>query len=308
MNHGVSIAIAARRTGLSQHVIRAWEKRYGAIRPSRTDTKRRLYSDEEIERLQLLRRATQAGHSIGNIATLAVDALRILAEEKTPDGAPKRLPDTAETILSAALDAVRSLDCTALESVLQSGVVTLGRGLLTLRVIVPLIQQIGDGWERGTLRIAHEHCVSAVIRTMLGSFVHAYSPTANAPVLVVTTPPGQVHELGALIVASTATDCGWKVVYLGPSLPPEEIAAVYERSNANALALSIIYPADDPTLPAQLRAIRQLLPTAPIIAGGRATVSYQAVLSEVRFTVCEDIASTIRVLEAVRMARIPSAS
>ena len=63
-----SIKVAARRCGLSTHVIRVWEKRYDAVSPDRTDTNRRLYSEQEIERLKLLRAATLSGHSIGNVA------------------------------------------------------------------------------------------------------------------------------------------------------------------------------------------------------------------------------------------------
>ncbi len=303
VNQGFSIAVAARRSGLSQHVIRAWEKRYGVINPLRTDTHRRLYTDEDIERLQLLRRATQAGHSIGNIASLPAELLRPLAAEAAIVPAAKS-PDTAETLLAAALDAVKALDSGKLERLLQDGMVTLGRGLLTLRVIVPLIQHVGTEWERGTMRVAHEHCATSVIRTLLGSFVHAHSQTSNAPVLIVTTPPGQLHELGALIAAAAASDCGWKVIYLGPSLPPEEIAGAFHQSKADALALSIIYPADDPGLPAHLRTIRHLLPNAPILAGGTAAAGYAGALSEISATVCNDIPSIVRALDAVRSSRV----
>lgn len=303
VNQGFSIAIAARRSGLSQHVIRAWEKRYGVVTPLRTDTHRRLYTDEDIERLQLLRRATQAGHSIGNIASLPAELLRPLAAEESVAPAAKS-PDTAETLLATALDAVKALDSGKLERLLSGGMVTLGRGLLTLRVIVPLIQHVGTEWERGNLRVAHEHCATSVIRTLLGNFVHAHSQTTNAPVLVVTTPPGQLHELGALIAGAAASDRGWKVIYLGPSLPPEEIAAAFHQCKADALALSIIYPADDPGLSAQLRTIRHLLPDAPILAGGTAAAGYVGALSDIGATVCNDIPAIARALDAVRRSRV----
>ena len=303
VNQGFSIAVAARRSGLSQHVIRAWEKRYGVITPSRTDTRRRLYTDEDIERLQLLRRATQAGHSIGNIASLSAELLRPLAAEEAIAPAAKS-PDTAETLLAAALEAVKALDSGKLERLLKDGMVTLGRGLLTLRVIVPLIQHVGTEWERGNLRVAHEHCATSVIRTLLGSFVHAHSQTNNAPVIVVTTPPGQLHELGALIAGAAASDRGWKVIYLGPSLPPEEIAGAFHQCKADALALSIIYPADDPALSAQLRSIRHLLPNAPILAGGTAAAGYAGALSDIGAIICNDIPSIARALDAVRSSRV----
>ncbi|MEK0450738.1 MAG: hypothetical protein RL088_3006 [Verrucomicrobiota bacterium] len=303
VNHGFPIAIAARRSGLSQHVIRAWEKRYGAIQPGRSGTKRRLYSDDEIERLQLLRRATQSGHSIGNIASLSTDDLRVLAvtDTGTRDSAP---PDTADSLREASLEAIERLDGAGLEHILQSGLATLGRGPLMQRVIVPIIAEVGDKWEQGILRVAHEHCATSVIRTLLGNFVHAHSATSNAPVLVVTTPPGQLHELGALIAAATATDRGWKVLYLGPSLPAEEVAGAFAVSKADALALSIIYPADDPALPGHLRSIRKLLPNSPIIAGGRSAHAYSAALSEIGATVCGSIPEIVRALDAVRATRL----
>lgn len=304
INHGFPIAIAAQRAGLTQHVIRAWEKRYGAIQPARSGTKRRLYTDEEIERLQLLRQATHSGHSIGNIATLPTESLRSLAAEKLPAQSPAPPPDSAASFLARSVEAVRALDCVALEGVLQNGIVALGRGLLTIGVIIPLVRLIGEEWERGTMRIVHEHCATAVIRTLLGDFVHSHSATVNAPVLLVTTPPGQLHELGALIVAATATDRGWRVIYLGPGLPPEEIAVAFRQWKADALALSIVYPADDPLLAAQLRMIRRLLPDAPIISGGSAAAAYQAALREIRSIVCDDISSTTRVLEEIRARRV----
>ena len=81
-----AIKIVTRRTGLSAHVIRIWEKRYGAVKPERTGTNRRLYSEEQIERLDLLREITQAGHSIGLVAKLPIGRLRKLAAEASGGG------------------------------------------------------------------------------------------------------------------------------------------------------------------------------------------------------------------------------
>ena len=75
------IRVVARRTGLTPHVIRAWEKRYGAVTPHRTETNRRLYSQEDVERLTLLRRSTLLGRSIGQIAKMSTEELRRLVGE-----------------------------------------------------------------------------------------------------------------------------------------------------------------------------------------------------------------------------------
>src|SRR4051812_29880471 len=107
MDHLHTIKVVARRTGLSQHVIRIWEKRYEAVTPARSEGNRRLYADEEIARLQLLQQATLAGHSIGQIARLPTEDLRKLVEaerghlEQAPRSPAPRSKDS-ETLVAEA--------------------------------------------------------------------------------------------------------------------------------------------------------------------------------------------------------------
>src|SRR5581483_1087908 len=98
-----SIKSVARRTGLSAHVIRIWEKRYGAVKPERTGTNRRLYSEEQVERLSLLRELTQAGHSIGAIATLPGHVLKKIAKQDDLEGShpASGAPNLLEECVSA---------------------------------------------------------------------------------------------------------------------------------------------------------------------------------------------------------------
>jgi MerR family transcriptional regulator, light-induced transcriptional regulator len=302
---GYPIKIAARRSGLSAHVIRAWEKRYGAVKPGRSDTRRRLYSDEEIGRLALLSRATQAGHSIGNIAHFPDEELRKLAAEAPPEPTPARpaSPSLAPTV-ERAFQSVNALDGAELERLLRESLVTHGRAPVMRDLLVPLIHRIGDAWQNGELRIAHEHVASAVIRTFLGNFVRPHSETSGAPVLVVGTPGGQLHELGALLAAAAASEQGWRVTFLGPSLPPEEIAGAARQNNARAVALSIVYPDDDDALPQQLHSLRQLLPArTPILVGGRAAASYTAALGEISAVLCSSLEEFVRELEQARKRR-----
>jgi MerR family transcriptional regulator, light-induced transcriptional regulator len=121
-----SIRVAAQRTGLSPHVIRIWEKRYGVVEPGRTDTNRRRYTEAEIERLALLRRATEAGHSIGTVARLRSEQVRdILAADRTAEAARTAAAPPAGWV-EQGLAAIRQLDGAALERVLHAGAVELG--------------------------------------------------------------------------------------------------------------------------------------------------------------------------------------
>lgn len=285
---GHPIKVAVRRTGLTPHAIRIWEKRYNAVSPRRTATNRRLYSDDDIERLLLLRRATLAGHNIGQVANVPTDALRtLLDKDEFPLSAPARPPaepveSSPQPHLDAALHAVEQLNASALQDALAQAGVALSQPVLIEQVVTPLMRRIGDLWQDGQLRVAHEHLASSVVRTFLGNRLANASLPASAPRLIVATPAGQIHELGALIVAVTAASAGWQITYLGADLPTEEIAGAAHQNSARAVALSLIYPGNDPHLTAELRNLRQGLPEGmPLLVGGRATEHYQAVLDAI---------------------------
>jgi DNA-binding transcriptional MerR regulator/methylmalonyl-CoA mutase cobalamin-binding subunit len=279
-----AIKVVARITGLTPHVIRVWEKRYGAVNPTRTPSNRRVYSQTDVQRLLLLREATSAGHSIGQIASLADARLAAIAAEcscaaKTEpraDGSPEN------ALLEQSLQAIRQLDGNTLEATLRSGVLALGPHGLLERLVCPLVQRIGCLWREGELKAVHEHFATVIIRNFLGRNSRPFPQSSNMPTLVVATPSGQLHEMGAVMVGTAAADVGWKVVYLGTSLPAAEIAAAALQHRARAVALSIVYPEDDPALPDELQNLRSFLPAGiRIIVGGRAAGAYQETLDRI---------------------------
>lgn len=303
--------MVARRTGLSPHLIRIWERRYQAVTPTRSGTNRRLYSEAEVARLTLLQQATHAGHSIGHVAHLTEAQLHeLLDKDRQNNGAPTpiatALPDAVQTQIAEGLAAVQRLDAQALETQLSRAVSQLGQIGLVQQVLVPLIQQIGEAWQQGALNIAHEHVASAVIRSFLGCFARGYALPDTAPRLLVTTPSGQLHELGALMAAVVAGSQGWRVTYLGPSLPAEEIAGAASQGRARAVALSLVYPEDDPYLESELTRLRQLLPGEVIVlAGGRAAPSYSVVLDKIGAIQIGNLCALQGKLDEIRRARRP---
>ncbi|HTJ00826.1 MAG TPA: MerR family transcriptional regulator [Dongiaceae bacterium] len=297
-----SIKVVAQRTGLSSHVIRAWEKRYATVKPERTGTNRRLYSDEDIERLNLLRHATQAGHSISNISNLSIAELKDLVAQAGKE-APLALT-TAKTespFVAECLAAVRALDTAALHEILGRATVVLGSHGLLETVVAPLTEQVGNCWRDGVITAAHEHFASNVLRTFLGEAARPFAPNGQAPGLVVCTPVAQLHELGAVMVAAAANDLGWRVTYLGCSLPAAEIAGAAIQNRARAVALSIVYPEDDPALPGELEKLRQYLPaTIAIIAGGRAAAAYRIALAKIGARQTTDLPDFYGILAELR--------
>lgn len=301
-----SIKSVARRTGLSAHVIRIWERRYGAVKPVRSGTNRRLYSDEEIERLSLLREVTHAGHNIGAVATLSTGNLRKMAmKSSTPSNSHAKPVSKEDGLLAECLAAVNALDAQALEATLNRGSVQLGAQGLLQKVIAPLAEKIGELWRDGAITAAHEHFASAVIRVFLGHALTWFASSEGAPVLVVGTPSGQLHELGALLAGAAAANVGWHVKYLAPGLPAAEIAGAAHQCHARVVALSLVYPEDDPKLEGELTRLRELLSSdVPLLVGGRAAPAYGTVLTKVGAREMQDLTHFCSALEDLRKSTL----
>lgn len=298
-----SIKAVSRRTGLTPHVIRAWERRYRAVQPERTPSNRRLYSEAQVQRLSLLRRAREAGYSIRNLARLSDRQLGdlLLQEGRVPAALTLDSDGDAKSLLKRCLKAAAGLDADELAMTLEQSGLALGQPVLIDEVVAPLLQRIGEMWQRGEIKAAHEHPASAVVRTFLGSLLAQFAPAQQAPTLVAATPLGQAHELGALMVAVTAAAQGWRAVYLGPDLPAEEIAAAVRQTRPAALALSLVYPPDDPRIPAQLRRLRRLVPKQlQILAGGRVAKRYAASLKAIQAVLLDDMPGVRRHLQGLR--------
>lgn len=300
------IKVVSQMTGLSVFVIRAWEKRYNVVTPSRTDTNRRLYSEEEIEKLKLLNDAVHSGHNIGGIANLSIKDLKSILEHNQADSGNiiddiNESNQKSDIIMKQCLDAIKAYDGKALETLLLKASSKMNQPQLIENLIIPLVYKIGDLWHDGGIRVANEHLASAVIRSFLSNLIERHIPSENAPIIISATPRGQNHELGALIVGVVAAGLGWKVIYLGPNLPVEEIAAVSDNLKAKAVALSIVYPNDDPQLQKDLTNLKKMLQeNVSLIVGGRAATGYLDVLDQVEAVVVKNIKQLRVELEAIR--------
>lgn len=233
------MGVVVQRTGLTSHAIRAWERRYGAVEPSRTEGGQRLYTDAQVMRLRLLKRATEGGRSISNVAELSTEELASLIGEDARLGETASEPERG-SYLEACLQAADRLDGQALREELMRAVVSLSAPVFVTRVVGPLLERVGELWEEGSMRPAQEHVVSTAVRQVLDWLLGRYEAPASAPLLVACTPAGELHEFGAMLAAVVAADAGWRVLYLGPSLPAEEIAAAAEQSGARAVAVSVV--------------------------------------------------------------------
>ena len=284
------IKVVSNITGLSIHVIRAWEKRYNVVVPERTDTNRRVYSNSDVEKLKLLSQASEKGYAIGSLASLNIDDLRKIVGEGEADineneknlvHSPDLHSIENNQYIVNCIEAVKNLSAYELEKELYKALVDYPQIKFIETIVVPLLEIIGNMWKTGEIRILHEHISTAVIRKFLTSLIDNNSTTTNAPSILIATPKGQQHELGALIVGVIASSDGWNVTYMGPDLPGEEIAAAIDRLNPKIVALSIVYPSDDFTLDKEMLKLQRLLSNGHlIIAGGRSAKSYAGPLKK----------------------------
>jgi len=303
------IGVVSRRTGIPQILLRAWERRYHAVVPHRSKTGRRLYTDLDIEHLRLMKRAVDAGRRISDVAHLALEDLQDLAAEDTAQTTSAHVASVEteslgdappEVYLEHALRAVAELNREHLEQLLADATLAFSRPVLRQQLLAPLLHAIGERWQSGEFRIMHEHLASAIVRSHLAALRDGALVPASAPLLIITTPAGQLHEFGALLAATAALECGWDVIYLGPNLPAEEIAAATQIKQATAVGLSIIYPGHDARLHDELRNLRRYLGLdVAILVGGRAAKTYREVFAEIDAREVEDLSELSRELAAL---------
>lgn len=263
------VGMVSKMTGLSTHTLRMWEKRYATVLPKRTEAGGRLYTDADIERLRLLHKLVQSGHSIGGIAKLPDTDLRQMvagSSARPLQPASRHLPELRARVM-AAIERLRTEEA---EQILSRAALSTEPGEFLQVVVGPILTEIGDRWKRGDLRIVHEHACSTVMRGLLFSLMRLYPTNDAMRRVVVGTPAKEDHELGALMVAMLAAMHGWSVLYLGPDLPAEEIAYAVTDTKAELLMISVTSMTPKASQ-REIGAIEELIPKrVRILVGGRA--------------------------------------
>lgn len=305
--NGFGIRAVSRLTGLSPHLLRAWERRYGIVTPHRTASGRRIYSSDDVERLRQVKAALDAGFSIGEVARTAPHALgRFLEAGRGQDQADEP-PMKAEgdagsrAFLERVVAAVRIFDERELKLAMSQALIMLGPGPFARDFAVPLLHTLGQRWRSGEFHAAQEHLASELLHYHLMRALLSATYDDDAPVAVAGTLRRQRHQLGALVAAVVAASLGWRVRFLGADLPPEEIAWAAGATAARAVLLSIVYPPDDPDMAGELHTLAQALsPGVAIVVGGRHASAYADVLAQLGMLHVPELDRLGDVLDALR--------
>jgi MerR family transcriptional regulator, light-induced transcriptional regulator len=253
MTPALRIGAVARRTGVAVATLRAWESRYGVLKPARTEGGHRLYAEDDVERVLAVLRLTSQGWSVAAAAasiTADRSPSRLGLVATGPDAAATadsgdggsaardaaaagparggRGPDPATARFRDALGrAIHSFDGAAAETVLDESFARFGVAFTLEDVVMPVLRELGEGWEHDPALIASEHFATNTLRPRLQRLLHV-ARSAAAPVCLAAAPAEEDHELGVLAAAAVAADQGFRVTYLGSRTP----VAALERSAA----------------------------------------------------------------------------
>jgi DNA-binding transcriptional MerR regulator len=258
----------SRRVGVSDHVLRSWESRYGLLWPVRSAGGFRLYSADDEARIRRMTAYLAAGLSAAEAARL------VLREEHVAGGDPAepvRRPVTASTVteLSAALrQCLDSLDEPGAQAVLDRLLSDLSLTTVLRDVIVPYLTSLGERWHQGTASIAQEHFASNVIRGRLAGLARGWGG-GQGPRAVLACPPGELHDMGLVIFGIVLNRNGWRIDYFGLSTPVEEIERHVEAARPDLVVLAAARRETLEPFAAGLAAIARRAPLA--FAGGGAT-------------------------------------
>jgi len=227
-----------RRTGIGEHTLRAWERKFGFPSPVRLESGHRRYPIEQVQRLLMINTALHAGYRAGDVVPLAQTELESLLRScgALETGVPSGItPEIIETTLETS----RRFDRDALAASLSRDSSLLGVGPFLRKRVEPLLREVGESWARGELEIRHEHFFSEVLEDHLRALRAPLEASGSGRPVVLATLPDELHSLGLQIVGLAVAAAGRKVRVLGPHLPVEEILLAADVLDAAAVGLSV---------------------------------------------------------------------
>jgi DNA-binding transcriptional MerR regulator/methylmalonyl-CoA mutase cobalamin-binding subunit len=249
-------------TGVNPITLRAWERRHGLIRPTRTATGHRVYTHADIDTVRRILALVDSGVTIGHVSeAMAAQARTAPATDEGPWVRAR----------AQMVDAISRFDEARLETLYNELLAVHAIEEVTARLLLPLLVDLGQRWDNHPGGIAEEHFFGLYMRIKLGARLHHRSRAMVGPKLVAACLPGEHHEIGLLLFALAAHEQGYRMVLLGANMPLDQLAYAARRTQAAGIVLS-----GSIEVPASLHA--QALPTlvrdaaVPVFIGGPTSV------------------------------------
>ena len=269
----VPIRTVSSLTGVNSVTLRAWERRYDLIKPVRTPKGHRLYTMADVELIQRVVALLNHGMSIGQVRQV----LDRDPAQFDPAPAPEPEVDSWRNTEERLLHAIADFDEDALHAIYNDVLALYPVDIVTHRLIVPLLRNLGERWAQGRVSIAEEHFFSVFLRNKLGARFHHLNRDRRGPTLLAACLPGEQHEVGLLLFALAALDRDYRLVLLGPNTPLGELPPVIERAAIQAIVLAGSPEVAAPVIEEQLPWLCQTV-RLPVFVGGRVVSAYRSAL------------------------------
>ena len=215
----------SRRSGVSPELLRAWERRYGLLQPTRSPGGLRLYSSRDLTRVQAMQQHLEQGLAAAEAAALVVR-----------DDSAETSSITGKDVLAAALS---SFDDAAAHAAFDSMLAQLSVDTLLSDILIPYLHELGQQWENGEASIAQEHFASTFLRGRLLGLARGWGKGIG-PAVVLACAPGEQHDLGLLAFGLALHERGWRIVYLGSDTPIESVAHAAQSCDAAFIVVSAV--------------------------------------------------------------------
>ncbi|MDX2009843.1 MAG: MerR family transcriptional regulator [Myxococcaceae bacterium] len=281
MERTYRINIAAEMSGVSEGLIRAWERRYGVLKPRRTPSGYRAYTEADISVLKRLKQLTEEGVSIAEAVKLLPSIKRDVKETlERAERATVRAPKAGQTDRwrQEILVAAERLDQQSVEQVLDEAMASMPPVAFFDEVLAPLQREVGERWHSGTLTIAEEHLVTQAARQRVVALLHQAPRRARQHVVCACFPRDE-HELGLMGAALRFRHAGWRVTFLGARTPAEHLARVVRVTQPQVVALSVLNDEGPEVFRQTLEEMmHERGASAQFIIGGRAAENNRAIV------------------------------
>jgi DNA-binding transcriptional MerR regulator len=259
----------SRRVGVSDHVLRAWENRYGLLTPIRSAGGFRLYSEDDERRVRLMQARLAQGLSAAQAANAALaESKAALLEDAVPDRPTAPRPEgDAAAVLREALDA---MDEPTAHAALDRLLAELTVETVLRDVLMPYLHDLGERWQGGSIGVGNEHFASHVIRGRLCGLARGWG-AGRGPYALLACPPGELHDLALMAFGIVLGRSGWRVGYLGADTPVPDLVSIAANSTPELVVLAATTPDRFTPIVDDLRRLAGIAPLA--VAGAGATQS-----------------------------------
>ncbi len=239
----VRIGELARRAGIPAATLRAWERRYAIVEPTRTEGGYRLYSREDERRLRsmldLITRGVAPAEAASRVTADAAATPRATPRGASPP-APGLLTNSGE-LREGLLDALGSFDEVAAQRLLDSAMAAYTVDGLVTEVVLPVLRTTGERWAAGGLSVAQEHFSTSVIRSRMMSVARGWA-SGEGPSALLVCPPGEVHDIGLICFGLMLHERGWQISFLGADTPIETMREAALQIDPRVVVLSVTAP------------------------------------------------------------------